>query len=108
MQLKQLWQRSRACHPVLRCTVIFAGLLLFLVPPAAADWNTGVGGNAARDGFQPVTGPATPDILWQGSRPAIVSQQGACDGNLLVLSRIASFTIPTGTWIVAHDLTTGD
>ncbi|MBD3337168.1 MAG: PQQ-binding-like beta-propeller repeat protein, partial [Candidatus Eisenbacteria bacterium] len=47
-------------------------------------------------------------ILWQGSRPAIVSQQGACDGNLLVLSRIASFTIPTGTWIVAHDLTTGD
>ena len=82
--------------------------LLALTGFASADWNTGVGGNAARYGYAPVVGPSEPDILWQGSRPAIVSQQAACDGNLLVAGRIASFTIPTGTWLVAHDLTTGD
>lgn len=85
-----------------------AAALLLLAAPASADWNTGVGGNAARDGHNPVTGPSSAEILWDGSRPAIVSQQGACEGNLLVLSRIANFTIPTGTWIVAHDLATGD
>lgn len=83
-------------------------VLLTLMGSASADWNTGVGGNAARYGFAPVTGPEEPEILWQGSRSAIVSQQAACDGNLLVASRIGSFTIPTGSWIVAHDLTTGE
>ena len=77
--------------------------------PALADnWQTGVGGNPARHGLSAENGPASPEILWQGSLPAIVSQQAIIDGDLMVTNRIASFTIPTGTWIVAHDLATGD
>ena len=37
-----------------------------------------------------------------------MAQQAVTEGNLLVVSRIANFNIPTGTWIVAHDLTTGE
>ncbi len=80
-----------------------------LLPSAAVgDWHTGVGGRADRNGLSAEIGPVTDAILWEGSRPAIVAQQGVCDGDLLVVSRIQNFTIPTGTWIVAHDLHTGD
>ncbi len=74
----------------------------------ADNWQTGVGGNAARHGLSEEIGPSAADILWQGSLPAIVSQQAAIDGTIVVTSRIASFTIPSGTWIVAHDLPTGE
>ncbi|MCZ6682473.1 MAG: PQQ-binding-like beta-propeller repeat protein [Planctomycetota bacterium] len=77
-------------------------------PVRAGDWHTGVGGNSARNSLSDESGPTDPDILWTGSRPAIVAQQGCSDGNLFVTSRIGSFTIPTGTWIVAQDLTTGN
>ncbi|NNF44345.1 MAG: PQQ-binding-like beta-propeller repeat protein [Phycisphaerales bacterium] len=83
-------------------------LTLALTATALADWNTGVGGNATRDGLAEVVGPAGPDVLWTGSLPAIVAQQAVIDGDLVVVSRIGSFTIPTGTWIVAHELATGD
>ena len=73
----------------------------------AGDWNTAVGGNSARNSQSQYVGPSAPAILWQGSLPAIVSQQAVIDGNTMVVSRIANFNIPTGTWIVAHDLTTG-
>ncbi|MBN2560707.1 MAG: PQQ-binding-like beta-propeller repeat protein [Phycisphaerae bacterium] len=94
-------------------TAISSALALCLVYAAplglarAGDWTTGVGGNSTRNGLSPEVGPTEPDLLWGGSLPAIVAQQGACEGNLLVLSRIGSWAIPTGTWIVAHDLTTG-
>jgi outer membrane protein assembly factor BamB len=89
--------------------LLLVALGLTLAPATAgADWNTGVGGNAARNGLTAEIGPGAPDLLWQGSRPAIVSQQGVAAGNLFVVPRIQSFTIPTGTWIVAHDLTSGD
>jgi outer membrane protein assembly factor BamB len=72
-----------------------------------ADWNTAVGRDPARDGLSPLVGPTDPTIEWQGSRPSIIAQQGATAGNLLVVNRISSFDIPTGTLLVAHDLTTG-
>ncbi len=102
------------CSPLLAggIAVHLVGLcLLAALAPSDAradDWRTGVGGNSARNGRSNEIGPSAPDILWQGSRPALVSQQGVCEGNLLVLSRISSWAIPDGTWIVAHDLTTGD
>jgi outer membrane protein assembly factor BamB len=87
-----------------------AGLLLGLLTAAAGadDWNTGVGKNSARYSLSTEVGPTDPNVLWQGSRPAIVAQQGCAAGDLFVVPRIGSFTIPTGTWIVAHDLYTGD
>ncbi|MHC4429328.1 MAG: hypothetical protein ACYS0D_12130, partial [Planctomycetota bacterium] len=81
-----------------------AAALALLATAAADDWQTGVGGDAARDGLSTEIGPQGPDLLWQGSLPAIVSQQAAIDGNVMVTNRITSFTKPTGTWIVAHDL----
>ncbi len=74
----------------------------------AGDWNTGVGGNSARDSLPCEIGPDGPEILWEGSLPAIVAQQAAIDGDIVVMARITSFTIPTGTTIVAHDLFTGE
>lgn len=87
---------------------VCVAFLLAWGPFAAADWPTGVGGSSARYGQVDTHGPTGPDLLWEGSRPAIVSQQGACQGDLFVTSRIQSFTIPTGTWVVAHELETGD
>jgi len=88
--------------------ILLAMLTLTGLGSPHADWNTGVGGLSARYGYMEAYGPLAPDVLWQGSRPAIVSTQAACDGDLLVVSRIQSFTIPTGTWLVAHDLHTGE
>ncbi|MCA9291213.1 MAG: PQQ-like beta-propeller repeat protein, partial [Phycisphaerales bacterium] len=83
---------------------------LALVPLAGAgttDWNVGPGGNSARDCRSAWNGPATPELLWSGSLSAIVSQQAVIDGDTVFAARIQSFTIPTGTTIVAHDLDTG-
>jgi outer membrane protein assembly factor BamB len=75
---------------------------------AADDWETGVGGNAARNSLSPRLGPGQRQILWADSLPAIVAQQAIIDGSLMVTNRIGSFDIPTGTWIVAHDLFSGE
>ncbi len=80
---------------------------LGLVRSAAAQWNVAVGGNSARNGRSAEIGPTGPNLLWQGSLPGIVAQQGVADGGLVIVNRITSFTIPTGTWIVAHDIDTG-
>jgi outer membrane protein assembly factor BamB len=71
----------------------------------AADWTTSVGGNTARNGRSTESGPAGPDVLWQGARPAIIAQQGVCQGDLLVLPRWESFS--SGGWIVGLTLQTG-
>ncbi len=89
-----------------------AALALALVlaaagPAAADDWTTPVGRDATRAGLSTESGPADPAILWQGSRPSVIAQQGCAAGNLLVLNRMESFAIPGGTWLVAHDLATG-
>ncbi len=99
---------SRRRYPAVRpgVTAVLA-LAVTSVVPATAAWNTGVGGNAARSSLGTSVGPATPEIRWEGSRPGIVAQQGVADGDLVVVNRIQSFTIPTGTWIVAHELADG-
>ena len=74
----------------------------------AQDWNTGVGGDSTRASLSQHLGPSDPAVLWNGSLPGIVAQQAIIDGDVMVTNRIGSFTIPTGTWIVAHDLFTGD
>lgn len=74
----------------------------------ADDWNAGTGGNPARNGQSSEIGPTEPTILWEGSLPALVAQPAVIEGNVVVMSRITSFTIPTGTTIVAHDLDTGE
>ncbi len=75
--------------------------------PAGAQWPSGVGGNPARNGLVDCAGPQEPLLSWQGSRSSIVAQQGVSVGDLVVVNRITSFTIPTGTWIVAHELADG-
>lgn len=74
----------------------------------ADDWNTGVGGDSTRSSLTREVGPTAPTRLWEGSRSGIVAQQACIGHGLAVMNRIESFTIPTGTWIVAHDLQTGD
>jgi outer membrane protein assembly factor BamB len=93
-------------------SAIVGALLIVAFGPApaavvAGDWNTGVGGNAARNSLSNEFGPTGPHLLWQGSLSAIVSQQAVTEGDVVVMARIASFDIPSGTTIVAHDLTTG-
>jgi outer membrane protein assembly factor BamB len=90
-------------------------MLLFLAVLAAAasvavadDWNAGTGGNPARNGQSSEFGPASPTILWEGGLSAIVSQPAVIEGNIVAMSRIGNFNIPTGTTIVAHDLETGE
>ncbi|MCH8253547.1 MAG: PQQ-like beta-propeller repeat protein [Planctomycetes bacterium] len=84
-------------------------LLLFAASPTfGGDWETGVGGSASRAGLSTDVGPLSANILWQGSLPAIVAGQAVIGQDLVIVTRITSFTIPTGTTIVAHDRLTGD
>lgn len=91
----------------MRTKILALGLLFLVSPSARAQWTVAVGGNPGRDGQASVVGPTAPTISWQGSLSGIVAQQGVVDNGLLVVNRISSFTIPTGTWIVAHEVATG-
>lgn len=82
-------------------------LLPLVAATASGQWSVAVGGDAPRSGGSTEVGPTGGDLLWDGSLAGIVAQQGVSDGDLVVVNRIASFTIPTGTWIVAHELETG-
>ncbi len=82
-------------------------LALFLAEVRADEWETGAGGGPRRNGRSAEVGPTAPVRLWQGSLPGIVAQQAVIGEGLAIMPRIASFTIPTGTTIVAHDLETG-
>lgn len=90
----------------MRTGFVLAGLLV-LTAPARSQWSVAVGGNPGRDGLSTLAGPTAADVLWQGSVSGIVAQQGVSDGDLVVVNRIVSFVIPTGTWIVAHEVDTG-
>ena len=104
-----LQSRSTA-SPFIRAAVVLLSYTSFggTVAGQTSDWNTGSGGSASRDCLSSEVGPTAPEILWEGSLPAIVSQQAVIEGSFMVLARITSFTIPTGTTIVAHDLHTGE
>ncbi len=93
-----------------RCAVTLVLMFAFglgLADEACAQWSTGVGGRSSRDGRSISIGPSAPTIRWQGSLSGIVAQQAVIEDDLVVTNRIGSFTIPTGTWIVAHELSTG-
>lgn len=84
-------------------------LVLAALPASADDWNTGVGGNAARSGLSDEAGPAGPFLLWDESLPAVVAQQAVTEGNVAVMPRMFDIgDVIGGTDIVAHDLTTGE
>jgi len=98
------WGKGLGCG---RFAMSLMGLLTAAAPAAADDWNSGTGGNPARNSLTSAVGPDNPDLLWQGSLSAIVAQPAVIEGDVVVLARITSFDIPTGTFIVAHDLDTG-
>lgn len=75
----------------------------------AQDWQTGTGGNSARTGFVACVGPSAPTPLWEGSVPAEMAQSAVIDGDVLVAARSTLINAPfLGSWIVAHDLRTGE
>jgi len=85
-------------------------VLLFgtiLSPPGEAQWRTGVGGNAARCGQVACSGPLAPAVAWEGTRTALYAKQAVVADGLVIADRVESDAIPTGTWIVAHELATG-
>ncbi len=90
-------------------TILIITLLVSIPQMAVATdgWRTGVGGDPTRSGLSIETGPTGADLLWEGGRPSLVAQQGACENNTLVLSRIQTWFLESGAVIVAHDLTTG-
>lgn len=94
---------------VLPGTLLLLALLLLgtILPTRGDEWPTGSGGDSSRSSRSAEIGPSAATRLWSGSLPAIVSQQPVLGEGLVVLPRIQNFTIPTGTWIVAHDLQTG-
>ncbi len=103
-------QRRSTAGPFIRAGIVWlcGTSVVGVVTGQTSDWNTGPGGSAWRDCLSTEVGPAGPELLWQGSLPAIVSQQAVIEGGVMVVARITSFTIPTGTTIVAHDLHTGE
>ncbi len=83
-------------------------LLLAFAPGAVAeDWITGTGGISGRYSRTTEVGPDAPTLLWSGSLPAFVAQQAVIGEGLVIMPRIGNPSIPTGTWIVAHELNTG-
>ncbi len=81
--------------------------------PAAAtaqddQWGAGPGGNSARNCVSTVIGPSAPTEIWRGSPVGdILETQPFIGDGFVVTGRIQSFTIPTGSFIVAQDLFTG-
>ena len=95
-------------------TVSYALLLVVSLLAAnttvlADDWTVGVGGNPARHSLSAESGPAAPDILWQGSLTSVIAQQAVIEGNVAAMPRMQSISdVLHGTRIVCHDLYTGD
>ena len=98
---------NRKCH--FTSLSLIVALALFANQSAADDWTVGVGGKPARHSLSSEYGPTGPNILWQGSLPAVIAQQAVIEGDVLVMSRIQNLNdVLHGTLIVAHDLNTGD
>jgi hypothetical protein len=88
-------QRIAAMTAVLRPGVCVRGGRLEL-----RQWR-----QPARHGRSAELGPTAPTILWQTGRPAIIAQEGVCEGNVLVVPRWSDFG--SGGFIVGYNLTTG-
>lgn len=98
---------KHAIRPIVLVVAIICSTAVESVYAQSGDWTVGSGGNALRNCRSTEVGPDAPDLLWQGGLPAIVSQQAVIEGDVVVMARIANFTIPTGTTIVAQDLHSG-
>ncbi|MBN3034726.1 MAG: PQQ-binding-like beta-propeller repeat protein [Bacteroidales bacterium] len=101
------------CNTVLRHLVLFPCMLflLWIIPPVsrADNWQVGPGGKPSRHSLSSEHGPSLPQLLWQGSLNAVVSQQAVIDGNIVALPRMFNINdVLHGTLIVTHDLQTGD
>lgn len=72
------------------------------------DWNTGIGGLAARYSLSSQLGPRNAMRAWTGGVAAQVSQQPVAEGHIVVMSRIINLSnTQGGTDIVAQDLISG-
>ncbi len=72
------------------------------------QWGSGPGGNAARNCISTQVGPSAATEIWRGSPVGdILETQPFIGDGFVVTGRIASFTIPVGSFIVAQDLFTG-
>jgi len=81
---------------------------LLPAPPAAAQWNVGVGGVPARHSQSAQQGPGAAQLLWAGSQGTVVAQQAVIDGDLVVANRIFNLgNTLHGTLIEARNLHTG-
>jgi len=92
---------------------IFYLLLLsvFINPQLAFpdNWNVGSGGKPSRNSQSLEYGPETATLLWQGGLSGVIAQQAVIDGEIVAMSRIFNINdVLHGTYIVAHDLQTGD
>jgi len=73
------------------------------------EWGTGPGGNSARNSISTVVGPSAPTGLWSGSPVSdILETQPFIGDGFVATGRIVNFNIPTGSFIVAQDLFTGE
>lgn len=83
--------------------------ILIGLPCLSQNWNTGSGGNSARDCATEALGPRDEVLLWEGSLNAVVAQQAVIEGNIVAMSRMFDIgDVLQGTDIVAQDLSTGN
>jgi outer membrane protein assembly factor BamB len=85
--------------------VVVGSLLAAACPLVhAGDW-TNSGGNPLRSGLSDESGPASREVLWQGTIPGIFGLPVFISGDKLVTARFQSIDY---TPIVCHDLATGE
>lgn len=88
---------------------IFIFILMLMTALHADHWRVGTGGNPGRNGLSAETGPVALDTLWSGGLYAVISQQVVIEDSFAVMSRIFNLNdVLYGTYIVCHNLYTGD
>lgn len=93
----------------LRLATLVAATFVIVENAICDDWQTGVGGNPARNGLSTARGPGIPMLLWHGGHAALISQQPVIGGNLVVTARAESLADRLhGTRLVGQELTTGE
>ena len=85
-------------------------LIILLSSVMQADhWRVGTGGNPGRNGLSEETGPLAVDTLWSGGLSAVIAQQVVIEDSFAVMARIFNLNdVLHGTYIVCHNLHTGD
>ncbi len=100
--------RTRRHRLVPAALILTAGAAIAVQSADANDWNTGFGANSARTGLSAAHGPLVPNVLWDGSLGAFISESPVIgDGKVFIARMTNSGNYDTGATIVAHDLKTG-